>query len=352
MMSVGAMSRDRRRASAAPAGLDNAAAARHLRELAARLELEGVPHGPRAYRRAADTVERERRSVAAIRAEEGARGLEALPAVGPQIARTLCELLDTGAIARLERLRQRTQVDVVSLLSIDGIGPKRLKTLWEELRVRTVQDLEHAVAHKSVQALPGFGVRSEERLRQVLRVRQCGAGRMPLKEAAAIAERLREQLERHPKVSRCSVAGSIRRGLSTVGDIDLVVASDDAPAVAQAFLARPDIALVYAKGPQRVSVALESSIDVDLRIVSPACFGSALLYLTGSRVHTVALRRLALAQGLRLNEYGLFRGKHRIAGEEEEEVYVALSLPYLPPGERLGGTEIRSALQEARGSDR
>ena len=325
--------------------LDNAAAARHLRELAARLELEGVEHSPRAYRRAADTLQREPRSIAEICSEEGVGGLEALPGIGPHIASTLRELLDTGAIARLERLRRTTPVAVMSLLAIDGIGPKRLKTLWEELRVCTVKDLEHAVAQNSVQGLPGFGARTEERLRQALRLRGRGAGRVPLGEAAAVAERLRQELTKDPNVSRCSLAGSIRRGRSTVGDIDLVVVSDDAPAVAKTFLSRSEIALVYAKGPHRVSVALESSIHVDLRIVPPECFGSALLYFTGSRAHTVALRQLALAQGLRLNEYGLFRGKHRIAGKTEEEVYAALSLPYLQPEARLGGTEIRDALQ-------
>jgi DNA polymerase (family 10) len=327
--------------------LDNAAAAETLRELAVRLELDGVEHSPRAYRRAADTIERERRCIAEIHSQEGVGGLEALPGIGPHIASTLCELLDTSAIARLERLRRTTPVAVMSLLAIDGIGPKRLKTLWEELRIRSVEDLEHAVTQKSVQGLPGFGARSEERLRQVLRLRQRGTDRVPLRQAKAIAERLREELVRGPEVSLCSLAGSIRRGRSTVGDIDLVVASDDAPAVAKAFLARSDIALVHAKGPHRVSVELESCIHVDLRIVAPACFGSALLYFTGSRAHTVALRQLALAQGLRLNEYGLFRGKRRIAGKTEQEVYAALSLPYLQPQERLGGTEIRDALQKS-----
>jgi DNA polymerase (family 10) len=290
-------------------------------------------------------VERERRSIAEICSEEGVGGLEALPGIGSHIACALRELLDTGTIARLERLRRTTPVAVMSLLAIDGIGPKRLRTLWEELRVCTVEDLEHAVSQNSLQGLPGFGVRSEERLRQALRLRRRRAGRVSLRQAEAVAQRLRQELLMDPKVSRCSVAGSIRRGRSTVGDIDLVVVSDDAPAVAKAFLSRSEIALVYARGPHRVSVALESSIHVDLRIVPPECFGSALLYFTGSRAHTVALRQLALAQGLRLNEYGLFRGKHRIAGKTEEEVYSALSLPYLQPEARLGGTEIRDALQ-------
>ncbi len=326
--------------------LDNKAAAGQLRELAARFELEGAEHSPRAYRHAADTVERERRPIAKIYSEEGVRGLEELPGIGSHIASALCELFDTGAIARLERLRRTTPVAVMSLLAVDGIGPKRLKTLWEELHVRTVEDLEHAVTQKRVHGLPGFGTRSEERLRQTLRLRRRETARVPLRRAAAIAERLRQDLLKAPEVSCCSVAGSIRRGCPTVGDIDLVAVSDDAPAVAKALLAFDEIALVYAKGPNRVSVALESSIDVDLRIVPAECFGSALLYFTGSRAHTIALRQLARARGLRLNEYGLFRGKQRIAGKMEEEIYTALSLPYLPPEKRLGGTEIRDVLQK------
>lgn len=328
--------------------LDNRAIARTLEELAARLEFDGVPHAPRAYRRAAETIERERRPVAEIYAKEGVQGLDALAGVGSHIAETLRELIEAGSCARLERLRRKAPLEIMSLLAIDGIGPKRLKTLWEELRVQTVEDLEHAVAQKSLQGLPGFGARSEERLRQVLRLGRRGAGRWPLARAAALAEQLREDLEKHPKVMRCSVAGSIRRGRATVGDIDLVVASDDATAVANHFLERPDIEVVFAKGPGRVSVSLKAAIDVDLRIVAPGCFGSALLYFTGSRGHTVALRQLALAQGLRLNEYGLFRGKRKIAGKTEEDVYVALSLPYLRPEVRQGGTEVRDALQTAR----
>ena len=239
--------------------LDNAVAARHLRELAVRLELEGVEHSPRAYRRAADSVERERRSIAAIDSEGGAEGLQALPGIGSHIAGTLREFIDTGTIARLERMRRTMPVAVMSLLAIDGIGTKRLRTLWEELRVRSVEDLEHAVAQHAVQGLPGFGALSEERLRQALQLRGRGTARVPLRQAAVIAERLRQELMDDPNVSRCSVAGSIRRGLATVGDIDLVVVSEDAPAVAKAFLARSEVAVVYAKGPQRVSIALESS---------------------------------------------------------------------------------------------
>jgi len=147
----------------------------------------------------------------------------------------------------------------------------------------------------------------------------------------------------------------VRRGAPTVGDIDLVAAARDARPVAEALLSRPEVRLVHAKGPQRVSVALDAGIDVDLRVVRPESYGAALLYFTGNRAHTLALRRLALAQGMRLNEYGLYRGRRRIAGRSEQEIYAALALPWIPPGERTGAAVVRDALQAraaAAGKDR
>jgi DNA polymerase (family 10) len=260
-------------------------------------------------------------------------------------------LIDTGRTALLERLRRKAPVDVVGLLAVDGIGRKTLKVLWEKLQVRTLEDLERALHGERVQSLPGFGRRREERLRQAVRIQRRGRGRVARNKAAAIAERLRAALADHPSVVECSVAGSVRRGLPTVGDIDLVAASEDPVAVAGVLLQRPDVEYVYSRGPHRVSVRMKAGVDVDLRTVSPESFGSALLYFTGSRAHTLALRRLALAQGLRLNEYGLFRSRHRIAGETEAEIYMALSLPFLPPEQRRGETEIRDALKAAAMND-
>jgi DNA polymerase (family 10) len=324
--------------------------AEQLRELAARLELDGIPHTPRAYRRAAETIAELKRPVADLYAEKGARGLEDLPGIGTHIAATLSELIDTGRLKRLDQLRRKAPVDVLGLLAVDGIGRQTLKALWSQLRVRTLEDLEEAIADGRVEALPGFGHKRAERLRQNLQIQRKGRERIPRERAAPIAERLCDALARHPSVLESSIAGSLRRGLSSVGDIDLVVASDDPSAVAACLLDRPEVEHVYSRGPHRVSVRLRSGIDLDLRTVPRVSYGSALLYFTGNRAHHVALRRLALAQGLRLNEYGLFRGHQKIAGATEAEIYEALSLPYLPPEERRGESEIRDALQSAAAS--
>jgi len=323
----------------------NAWTAHHLRELAVRLELEGDPHRPRAYRRAAETIDELGAPVYALWKDEGAAGLDALPGIGPHIARTLAELFETGRIAQLERLRKKAPVDVDALLAVEGVGPRTLRTLWKELRVTNLDDLERVLDEGRVLDLPGFGPKREERLRQAVRIQRSGARRTPLAKAAAIAQHLRETLARRPDVLRCDVAGSIRREEPSVGDIDLVAASEDAETVAASILEWSEVEHVYSRGPYRVSVRVKPGIDVDVRIVKPACYGSALLYFTGSRAHTVNLRRLALAQGLRLNEYGLFRDGHRVAGKTEADVYAALSLPEIPPSQRHGGSEIREALR-------
>jgi DNA polymerase (family 10) len=236
----------------------------------------------------------------------------------------------------------------VALLAVDGLGPKTLKLLWEGLRIRTLEELERALHEGRVQTLTGFGVRREARLREAVRIQRRGNERVPCEKALRIANRILESLAEHPRVEACSVAGSLRRGLSTVGDIDLVAASDDPASVADVLLEQPDVEYVYSRGPHRVGVRVNPGVDVDLRIVPAVSFGSALLYFTGNRAHTLALRRLALAQGLRLNEYGLFRKRRRIAGETEREIYEALSLAYIAPEQRRGEAEIRDALRKAK----
>jgi len=320
-----------------------------LRELSARLDLDDVPHRPRAYRRAAETLEQLDRPARSILAAEGTPGLDALPGIGPHIAALIRELIETGTSEQLERLRREKPIDVLGLLAVHGIGRKALRVLWEELGIKNLDDLERALAKERVRTLPGFGAKREERLRQAVRIQRRGNDRVSRKKALPIAEKLRAAIEQHPSVEKCSIAGSLRRRAATVGDIDLVAASNDIAAAAACLLERPEVDYVYSRGPQRVSVRVKPGVDVDLRTVNPWSFGSALLYFTGDRAHTVALRRLALAQGLRLNEYGLFRGPRRIAGETEGELYESLSLPYLAPEMRRGESVIRDALRKSWG---
>lgn len=322
----------------------NAWLAEQLLELAARLELAGTPHAPRAYRRAAESIEQRGEPIVALFQQGGEPALEALPGIGSHIAGALAELIQTGRLRRLERLRSEVPIDVMALLAVDGIGIQTVKTLWETLGVRNLVDLEAALETEQVQAIPRFGPRRVARLRDALHAQQDGQRRFPLAFAREIAEDFRARIAAHPSVSDCHIAGSIRRRCAQVGDIDLVAASTDAGSLAKLVLGEAEVVHVYSRGPRRVSIRLGAGIDLDLRIVSVGSLGAALLYFTGSRQHTLALRRLALAEGLRLNEYGLYRRQRRIAGRTEASIYEALALPCIPPEQRLGGTEIRDAL--------
>ncbi len=182
----------------------NAWVANQLRELAARLQLEDGLFRPRAYRRAADTVEQLHQPIAELYETGGMSRFEELPGIGSHIARTIVELFESGSISQLERLRQKTPVDVAELLAVDGIGPKTLKILWEQLHIKTLKDLDAALCSEQLQKISGFGPKREERLRRALRIYQRGATRVPIEDAVTIAAQLRNKLVRHPAVRSAS----------------------------------------------------------------------------------------------------------------------------------------------------
>jgi DNA polymerase (family 10) len=330
------MARARRPAS-------NAEVARALREMALFLEMEGVPFKPRAYEKAALAVEALDRPVAAIAAEQGRKGLDALPGVGKGIAERIDELLRTGRMRDLEELRRATPVDVLGLTAIEGIGPHAAKALYAGLGVRDLRDLEAACREGRVRALPHFGAKSEAKILRGLALLAQAGGRQLLGRVLPLARDLEQRLASLPGVTRAAVAGSIRRRKETIGDLDFLVAARDAAAVSRAFAALPEVAHVHARGPTKTLVRLAIGIDADLRVVPEVSFGAALAYFTGSKAHNVALRRIAQARGWKLNEYGLFRGERRLAGATEEEVYEALGLAFVPPELREDRGEIEAA---------
>ncbi len=319
-----------------------------MTELAALSALDDADHRARAYRRAADTLGHYPGSIRRLWEQDGRAGLEQLPGIGPRIAELVSELLEQGRAEALETLRRRYPIDVQALLSVEGIGPQTLKSLWRGLRIRDRGQLETALRTGLVETLPGFGPRRSARLLRALELQGNRGHRLPRGRAERIARRLRQDLACHPLVVECAIAGSIRRGEATVGDIDLVAATTEPESVSAWLSERPDLVYVYSAGPTRVRARLREGIDLDFRAVAPEAFGSALLYLTGSRSHHLALRRLARAEGLRLNEYGLFEGSHRVAGTTESELYEALGLPFIPPEQRRGEFEIREALASTR----
>jgi DNA polymerase (family 10) len=323
----------------------NAQVARALREMALFLAMEEVPFKPRAYEKAALEVAALDRPLLEIDAAGGVQALAELPGVGKGIAERIHELLHTGRIPDLERMRKEMPIDVLGLTAVEGLGPRGAKLLYRKLGVRDVRALEKACREQRVRALPHFGAKSEERILRRIELLAGTSGRQLLGLVLPVARDIEGRLRDLPGVARVAVAGSVRRRKETIGDLDFLVSARDPRRVGRAFAAMTDVVHVYGRGETKTLVRLANGMDADLRVVSEASFAPALCYLTGSKAHNVALRRIAQARELKLNEYGLFRGRRKLAGRTEEEIYEALGLDWIPPELREDTGEIEAAAQ-------
>ena len=320
----------------------NAEVATAFEEMADLLEIEGAnPFRVRAYRFAARTL----RDLPVEVGEMVAKGedLTSLPGIGDDLAGKIKEILATGTAAAIEAQRKRVPATLTELLRIPGLGPKRVKTLAHELKIRSLSELQTAAQAGRVRTLAGFGEKTEQHILDALATRLAEAPRVQRAVAIPSAEALVAYLEQSSGVSRVIAAGSYRRGLETIGDLDILVTAPAGRAVMDRFVAYQEVRDVLARGETKSSVRLQSGLQVDLRVVPQDSYGAALLYFTGSKAHNVVLRQLAQQRGLKLNEYGVFRGDKPIAGETEESVYASLGLPWIPPELREGRGEIDAA---------
>ena len=320
----------------------NAEVATAFEEMADLLEIEGAnPFRVRAYRFAARTL----RDLPVEVGEMVAKGedLTSLPGIGDDLAGKIKEILATGTAAAIEAQRKRVPATLTGLLRIPGLGPKRVKTLAHELKIRSLSELQTAAQAGRVRTLAGFGEKTEQHILDALATRLAEAPRVQRAVAIPSAEALVAYLEQSSGVSRVIAAGSYRRGLETIGDLDILVTAPAGRAVMDRFVAYQEVRDVLARGETKSSVRLQSGLQVDLRVVPQDSYGAALLYFTGSKAHNVVLRQLAQQRGLKLNEYGVFRGDKPIAGETEESVYASLGLPWIPPELREGRGEIDAA---------
>ncbi len=323
--------------------MTNAEIARVLNEIAAFLDMDGVPFKPRAYEKAAHAVEAADESLAGVFASGGIKAIEKVPGVGKSIADKIVVLIETGALPYHDELRRKTPVDISALTKIEGLGPKMVKVLYQELGVRTVDDLEAAAKAGRIRALSRFGEKSEQKILKGIGFLHQTTGRFTLGNALPVLKNIEAYLAGVKGVRRVAIAGSTRRRKETIGDGDLLVVAKDPAVVMDAFVAMKSVVHVHGKGGTKSSVKLASGMDVDLRVVPAESWGAALNYFTGSKDHNVTLRRIALSKKWKLNEYGVFRGKKQIAGETEEEVYEVLGLKYVPPEMRENTGEIEAA---------
>lgn len=315
--------------------VQNAEIAAMLDQTADLLEIKGENQfRVRAYRRAARTIEGLPQSVRAMLARD--EDLSELPGIGKDLAGKIADIVASGHFTLLDRLKRKLPGELGDMAALPGLGPKRIKLLYDKAHVRTLDDLRKAIRIGKLHGLHGFGPVIEKKLAAALE-KPAAEKRFRLSVAEAEAEALVAFLR---DKGRVVVAGSYRRRRETVGDLDLLVTSDDAEAVGDKLVTYDNVADVLAHGPTRTAVRLRSGLQVDIRAVPEKSYGAALLYFTGSKAHNIALRGLANARKWKLNEYGLFLGRRRIAGATEEEVYARLGLPYIPPEMREDRGEI------------
>ncbi|MDZ7708432.1 MAG: DNA polymerase/3'-5' exonuclease PolX [Trueperaceae bacterium] len=322
----------------------NARIAADLDEIADLLELQDAnPFRVRAYRNAARTV-RDADGPVRTRVEAG-EDLRELPGIGKDIAAQIVRKVRGAEMDALAELRAAVPRGLLDVVRVPGVGPKKARALWSELGVESLDALEAAAKEGRIEALKGFGAKTQERIVQgVASVRRFAERRRRADAEAALVPLL-AWLREDDAVQRLEVAGSFRRGRDTVGDVDLLVVTDDPTAVMARFRDYEETETVLGSGEDKTSLVLADGLQVDLRAVSAAAFGAALLYFTGSKAHNVRLRRRANERDATLNEYGLWTadGGERIAGADEEEVYEALGLPWIPPELREDRGEIEAA---------
>jgi len=314
-------------------------------EIADFLEMEGIAFKPYAYQKAAITLETLEEDVEEIYKKGGIKALEEIPGVGKSIAEKIEEYLKTGKIKYYEDIKKKTPVEMEELTAVEGLGPKMVKVLHQELGIRNLKDLERAARAHKIAPLFGFGEKTEKNILEGIEFLKRSKGRFLLGEIFSTVKEVYKKLNNLKEVEKVDPAGSVRRMKETIGDVDFLVISKKPEKVMDFFTSLPGIIKIWGKGTTKSSVRMKEGFDMDLRVVPAKSYGSALQYFTGSKEHNIATRRIAMDKGLKLSEYGLFRGSKIIAGKTEEEVYKALGMVWIPPEMRENQGEIEAALK-------
>ncbi len=314
-------------------------------EIAEYLEMDEIAFRPYAYQKAAFNLENLEQDIGKIYKKEGLKGLEKIPGVGKHIALKIEEYLEKGKIKSYERLKKKSPVDLGELTAVEGLGPKKIKTLYQKLGIRNVKDLEKAAKSHKIAPLFGFGEKTEKNILESIEFLKKDKGRFLLGEILPIVQEIYEELKSLKQVGKIDVVGSLRRMKETIGDIDFLIASDKPQKVMDFFVSLRGVEKVWGKGTTKASVRMKQGFDIDVRVVLKKSYGAALQYFTGSKEHNIAVRKIAISKRCKLNEYGLFKGKKMIAGRTEKEVYQRLGMDWMPPEIRENQGEIKAALK-------
>lgn len=325
--------------------MTNAEIAAVFEQIADLLEFQSAnPFRVRAYRTAARTIAELTEPIAQLVKSEG-KALTELSGIGTDLAEKITTLVNTGTLPLLEELKGQVPESVLTLLRVPGLGPKRAAALYKKLQISTLEDLRQACLEHRVRELEGFGAKTEENILKGIEAAIQAGQRILWYEADQIVQALRDHLKGTPGLRQLEPAGSYRRGKDTVGDLDFLALADDPNPVMDCLAAFRGVKSILARGDTKMSIVLQNGVQVDLRVVPAESFGAALQYFTGSKEHNVILRGMAKDRGLKINEYGVFRGEERIAGREEADVYATLDLPWFPPELREGRKEFEWAAE-------
>ena len=329
--------------------MENTKIAELFEEIADMLELDPKANRfePLAYRKAALTIGTLQQDIKDIYEKEGIEGIMKLPGVGKSIAERIKEYLETGKITKYEELKKKFPVDFASLTKIQGMGAKKAYKLYQMLGVKNIEDLKNAVAQHKIRELEGFGERSEEEIAKGIALLDQSKGRLLLGTALPEAEEIIRKLKESGLVEQVVLCGSTRRMRETVGDLDILLISDKGEKVMDFAASLPEVDNVIVKGPTKTTVWLKIGLSCDFRLVERESFGAAMQYFTGNKNHNIKLREIAIKQGYKLNEYGLFdkHNKNVAAGADDKKIYEILGLEYTPPEMREDRGEIELALK-------
>lgn len=311
--------------------------------MSALLEIKEVAFKPQAYEKVSDIIGSLEEDIGDIYKEGGLKSLEDIPGIGQGIAERIEEYIKTGHIKDYDNLKKQLPVDIEGLMSVEGVGPKTILQLYKKLGIKDLNELEKAAKAGKIRSLEGMGEKTEEKILKGIDFLKRSSGRLVLGFNMPMFRAIVEKIKAVEGVKTAEFAGSVRRFQETVGDLDILVISDKPSRVMDFFVSMPEVEAVHEHGRTRSSVRLKIGIDADLRVLPPESFGAALQYFTGDKYHNIQLREVAIKQGYKLNEYGLYKGKKIVAGKTEEEIYKKLGFELMSPEIRTNHGELEAA---------
>jgi len=329
--------------------MKNQELAKILNEIAEYLAMDKIPFKPQAYEKAAVTIEALGEDIENVYKKGGTKALEEIPGIGKSIAEKIEEYLKTGKIEYYEKFRKKLPINLEEITRVEGVGSRKAKILYEKLGIKNLAELERAAKEGKIKNLAGFGEKTERNILEGIAFVKRSSGRFLLGDILPEVREVYGKLKRLKEAEKIDVVGSIRRMKETIGDIDFLVISKNPDPIMDFFVSLPGVVKIWGKGKTKASVRMQNGYDMDIRVVPRISYGAALQYFTGSKEHNVVLRKIAIEKGLKLNEYGLFRGAKMIASDNEKDIYKALGMEWIPPEMRENQGEIEAALQQAQG---